>query len=283
MSCNIFTTDNFHPTLDYFKNFCEKYDSPEKLFSQDCSKKGVCLDSIYENPLYAYDDLDKTDFLINIFNQNFQYQYYKLDRAYFESRESFLKKAKKILEYHRQTSNLKDLPIPPVDTTIIYTNFIPTNTGFITEKVPKEDLIDSQILDKGGDGTVPNWSSYLVGLKWLYDKKKDNKPQIITLVEYCSKLAKTDKYKYVEGTNKSFYALGCTCLNENNDYVSHNGCNHATMLSDNKLIDYIGSVIFNKEDTSGATSGRKQAIKNYNKNKDYLNECNNDLFAFSDF
>ena len=281
---SMYKTKSFAPTLDDFENYCEKYDNTNILFSQTCDKKGECLDSLYESPPYPFEDLEKTDYLIEQFNKNFGDKLGKIDRTFFESKDSFIKKSKKMIEYHRQTSNLKDLPIPPVDTILIYSNFIPTSTGFILDKTKsQEKLPDSQILDRGGDGTVPNWSSYLVGLKWLYDKKKDNKSQKITLVEYCSKLAKSDEYKYVEGTNKTFYALGCACLNDNNAYVSHKDCTHATMLSDNKLIDYIGTIVYTKNDKTGVTEGKKQAVKNYNKNKNYLNECNDGLFAFSDY
>lgn len=280
---SMYKTKTFDPTLEDFEGNCEKYDNKNILFSQTCDKKGVCLDTLYEDPPYAFEELEKTDTLIEDFNKNFGDKLGKIDRSFFETRDSFRKKSKKMIEYHRQSSNLKDLPIPPVDTIVVYTNFIPTSTGFIIDKTQsQEKLPDSQILDKGGDGTVPNWSSYLVGLKWLYDKKKDKKSQKITLVEYCSKLAKSDKYKYVEGTDKSFYALGCSCLNDNNVYVSHKECNHASMLSDNKLIDYIGTIVYNKNDKTGVTDGKKKAVKNYNKSKDYLNECNNGLFAFSD-
>lgn len=280
---SVYKTNNYFPVIEDFEEFCESYDNEHLLFSQTCDKKGVCLDSLYENPPYAFEDLEKTDTLIEDFNNNFGDKLGKIDRTFFETQDSFNKKSQKMIEYHGKTSNLRDLPIPPVDTIVLYTNFIPTSTGFIIDKTQsQESLPESQILERGGDGTVPNWSSYLVGLKWLYDKKKDNKSQKITLVEYCSKLAKSDKYKYVEGTDKSFYALGCSCLNDNNIYVSHKECNHASMLSDNKLIDYIGTLVFNKNDKTGVTDGKKKAVNNYNNSKDYLDECNNGLFAFSD-
>lgn len=34
------------------------------------------------------------------------------------------------------------------------------------------DLKQLSLEDKGGDGTVPTWSSLLIALKWIYEKKK---------------------------------------------------------------------------------------------------------------
>ena len=204
--------------------------------------------------------------MIDRFNKNYASKFGKtIDKSYFESQASFNEKSQKMLEYHSQTSILRSLPAPPVDTTVLYTNFIPTSSGFILDQTKtQEKLPDEQILEKGGDGTVPNWSSYLIGLKWLYDKKKQGLKQDITLVEYCSPLSKSgSKFAYKEGTTKKFYAIGCDCLDANNSYKSFKGCNHAGMLSDNKLIDYLKTIIYNKNDATGVTEGKKAAVANY--------------------
>ena len=41
------------------------------------------------------------------------------------------------------------------------------------------------------------------------------------------------------------------------------------MLSDNKLIDYLKTIIYNKNDATGVTEGKKAAVANYKKDKDY--------------
>ena len=81
---------------------------------------------------------------------------------------------------------------------------MPTSTAFVYEE-DKSSFDDDQILYRGGDGTVPNWSSFLTGFKWLYDKKKFNLKQNISLVEYCSPLSKKDgKYAWNENSKNLF-------------------------------------------------------------------------------
>ena len=284
---SIYKTKDYAPTTADFAKNCENYGNANLLFDKKCDGKGSCLDDIYKKPPYGFADSTKLNYLIDRFNKNYASKFGKtIDKSYFESQASFNEKSQKMLEYHSQTSILRtrSLPAPPVDTTVLYTNFIPTSSGFILDQTKtQEKLPDEQILEKGGDGTVPNWSSYLIGLKWLYDKKKKGLKQDITLVEYCSPLSKSgSKFAYKEGTTKKFYAIGCDCLDANNSYKSFKGCNHAGMLSDNKLIDYLKTIIYNKNDATGVTEGKKAAVANYKKDKDYVSACNNKLRALSD-
>ena len=56
---------------------------------------------------------------------------------------------------------MKELPIPPIDTEIIYLSFNPTING---EYIDKNDFTKTGIpFMQGGDGTVPIWSSLLIG------------------------------------------------------------------------------------------------------------------------
>ena len=100
------------------------------------------------------------------------------------------------LKKKKKNSLIKDLPIPPVDTDIIYSSVSETNTG---EFLKSNVLEEGKIFSSGGDVTVSTWSSVLVGLKWIYDKKVNNLNQKIRLVEYCSKLSKD--FPYNESSN----------------------------------------------------------------------------------
>lgn len=77
--------------------------------------------------------------------------------------------------HYKNISLIQDLPIPPVDTDLIYTSSIDTVTG---EFLKKDNLLErGEDIISGGDGTVSTWSSLLVGLKWVYDKKKKFTPK----------------------------------------------------------------------------------------------------------
>ena len=65
------------------------------------------------------------------------------------------------------------------------------------EFLKKDDILkNGKKIISGGDGTVSTWSTLLVGLKWIYDKKMDDLPQNIKLVEYCSKLGRNSEFQF---------------------------------------------------------------------------------------
>ena len=70
-------------------------------------------------------------------------------------------------------------------------------------------------------------------------------------------------------------------MDDNYAYKSYKGCNHAGMMSDNKLIDYVKTIIYDKNNKSGVTEGKTNAISKYDKSRDYMGQCNNKLFSFS--
>ena len=72
-------------------------------------------------------------------------------------------------KYQNEKSLIKDLPIPPVDIDIVYSTFNPTLVAEITD----QNLEFPKQVKKGGDGTVPTWSSLLTAFKWIYDKEKN--------------------------------------------------------------------------------------------------------------
>ena len=72
-------------------------------------------------------------------------------------------------------------------------------------------------------------------------------------------------------------------MDDNYAYKSYKGCNHAGMMSDNKLIDYVKTIIYDKNNKSGVTEGKTNAISKYDKSRDYMGQCNNKLFSFSNY
>ena len=278
----VLVTDKFHPKKSEIESFCGIRNKSLLYVDADEDESESSLDNLYKEGPYSFEDKNKLKYFIERFNKEYSKEFggKKIDESYFETKEQSRAKTVTLLRHYKKNSITKDLPVPPVDTILLYTNFIPTSTSFLFNKSSSEEFTKEEVYERGGDGTVPNWSSYLVGMKWLYDKKEQNLPQKLTLVEYCSQLNK-GQYGYKEGTNQTFYAIGCDCLTSSNTYKdSTSNCSHAKMLSDGKLIEYLKTLVYDKNDTTGKTKGKENAIKKYNKKLDYLNECNYKLKEF---
>ena len=256
---------------------CGKTNSSLYYVSDDCNKDN-CVDNIYTKDFsYPYENKEKTKFFIDRFNKEFSNEFgKKIDFDYFEKKEKFKLNYKKLIETHKKNSLTQKLPIPPVDTDVIYTTFNPTKSVFLYNKDNMESFDD--YYGFGGDDTVPNWSSLLTGFKWLYDKKKNNLKQEIKLVEFCSKLGKNSEFKYQSKNQKTFSALWCDCLNNNGKYESNvKGCSHAAMISDSYLIEYVESNVYRMNEKNVKTKEKEKAIENYDPNENYVSKCNNDL------
>ena len=268
--------ENWDPNLDNINQLCGIKNNSLYYSQEECTKE-KCVDNIYlEDGPYAFGDKEKIQFFIDRFNKNYKDEFGEIDYSYFESEESFKEKTKTLIEHHKKISKTQNLPIPPVDTDIVYATYNPTYTTFIFDKNKTDYFKD--FLDYGGDDTVPNWSSLLTGFKWLYDKKQNNLKQEIRLVEFCSKLGKEGQFKFDEDNSKIFSAISCDCLDKNNKYVSNvKPCNHGAMISDSYLVKYMEAVVNNKTETIQVTEEKKKAVYAYNPNFDYNSKCNIDL------
>ena len=269
---------NFNPKIENIESYCGIKNSSLYYSQEECTNE-KCIDSIYlEDGPYPFDDKEKNKVLIDRFNEKFSSEFSgkKIDNSYFETKESFKKKIKTLIEFHKKISITQSLPIPPVDTDILYSTYNPTKTTFKFDKNKKDNFDD--VLYYGGDDTVPNWSSLLTGFKWLYDKKVNNLKQEIHLVEFCSKLGKSGKYKFDEEKSKIFSAISCDCIDKKNNYVSNvNPCNHGAMVSDSFIVKYVEAVVNNKTESIVVSKDKKNAVDDYNPNLNYVYECNNDL------
>ena len=279
---------NFNPTLDHFEDYCGQTDKTKFYYQTKCTTSGKqCLDSIYytKNP-YVYGNKEAVNYLINRFNTNFSSQFKKgkIDESYFDTLTKIRADYKNLISHQEKINIIKDLPVPPVDTDLVYATFAKTASAFIYNA--SNFLQEGETYEKSGDGTVPSWSSLLTGMKWIFEKKNKGLKQKIKLVEYCSRLSNSGKYKFDAEKDQDFIALGCSCLNSNNVYKGlYSGCTHANMINDNSkgsLIEYVISVVDDPKELIAANDAKKKAVKKYDSNINYENECNEDLFKILD-
>ena len=282
--CPSIVTKSVNPNLFNIENdaYCKLY-GPTYFYQGECNNKNNnCLDKIYysEKSPYVFNNKDAVKFLIDRFNKGYSKEYGKIDENYFESHEKIRKGVQNSIEYQKKIDLIKELPIPPVDTELLYSSFIPTYASFILDD--NDFTEEAVIYKKGGDGTVPTWSSLLSGLKWVYDKKKQNLTQKIKLIEYCSRLANSEKYEYDPNKEQNFAAINCRCLDNSNNYVKGeqkiDKCSHANMLSDDNLIQYLFKVVDDPVGNNDITESKKEAVKNYDTKFDYTEECDNDIY-----
>ena len=243
----------------------------------DCDKLtgGNC----YENVMMETKGVNETfqDELYTFINR-FKNRYSKVidisDKTFFETQEEEIEKIKTMIEHQKKKSAIQNLPLPDVDIDIVYSAFNPT---LVSEFIYKQDLSFVQKVEKGGDGTVPTWSTLLTAFKWIYDKEKYKKTNNIRLIEYCSRL---DDSRL---NLKNFKAIKCRCL-ENDAYTSDlEKCSHQHMLGDDKhLFTYIYEEI-NKdiEDINKKAEAVKTYVKIERNNNYYLQQCNDYLYLLS--
>ena len=245
----------------------------------------IPLDTLFKgNAKYPY-NFNEFYILLNEYNKNFAGKYNKtLTKEDFDTQEEFQKKGERNAEFVSKNSLIKDLPIPPVDTYVVYGSYHKTDVGFVYDnaKKDKSTFDRDEYLGNGGDGTVPNFSSMLTGMKWLYDKKINNLNQTIKLIEYCSLAGKEgNKYAYNTNTfkNKTFIALTCDCINEDNTGYNDIDCTHSAIPKDSYLIDMVKKeIIFDENNLNDFNEDKKKAIKNYQKGFNYEQTCNDALY-----
>ena len=272
----------------HMRDLCGVYNSSLLyLTGEDKSEEDskTPLDSLFEgNAKYPY-TFNEFNILLEEYNKNFAEKYNKkLTKDDFETEEEFQQKGKKNIEYVQNNSLIQDLPIPPVDTYIVYSNYHNTDIGFIYDNKNKDkSTFDSdEYLGNGGDGTVPNFSTMLTGMKWLYEKKKNNLKQTIKLIEYCSIAGKEgNKYAYNHNNfkDKTFVALTCNCINPDNKSYNNVDCSHAASPKDSYMIDLIkNEIVFDENNLNDFNDDKKKAIKSYDKSFDYEQTCNEALY-----
>jgi hypothetical protein len=252
------------------------------IYSEVCKENDYhrCFDHFFtKNMPYPYDlSNSKIQNLVNT------YRKYNLDLPKFPTIEEFYHKAKLMMDFHTKINQkLNEIPIPVVDTAIIYSSSLPVQTAFIYDSSPEVNAFNTlkDVLMKGGDGTVPTFSSLLVGLKWKFENSKRSEKIKLQMIEYCSTTSKFTGLSNEFSEDKEFMHISCKCLSKEGVYntKSINECNHSEMLSDDELIKFFDNFIMNKETVM--TEEMFAAYKRFDKNKDYHQECNNRLFELS--
>ena len=284
--CPSIITQSENPTIDNFKKdlYCNKKGKGYYYQGECDDKERNCLDGMYysdkcPNP---FSNTKAVNYILKRFNDNYSERYGNLTDSIFDSYENIREGIKKSIEYQNKISKIKDLPFPPVDTILLYGAFTPTIASLVLDD---DDFTkEGTIFNKGGDGTVPTWSSLLTGLKWIYDKKKKKLPQKIKLVEYCSRLSNSGQYKYDPNKDQNFAAIGCRCLFSNSKSYSSDlsKCSHAEMLSDDNLFDYLFSVVCDPKEENTITELKKKASIDYKPNFDYTHKCDVSIFNILD-
>lgn len=150
---------------------------------------------------------------------------------------------------------------PEIPVILVFGNSVQTGKTFIFDENYKTDVEkgnypkEIDIKYTWGDGTVPTWSSMLMGLKWAHEfenKDKDGgnvnaKPVI--LVEYCS-IGFTTKQIYnhqpfdepFKFTENGFKGINCDCNGVDNKN-NLNDCPHPTMIGDSNIIKLVFEVV----------------------------------------
>ena len=252
------------------------------------AEKKTPIESLFDgNAKYPYNYPEFQE-LLDIYNTKYASKYNKtLSKADFETEEEFQLKGKKSIEYNRENYLLNGFPIPPVDTYLIYGNYHNTDVAFIYDEGKKEKTTfdNNEVLTTGGDGTVNNYSSMLVGFKWLFEKKIKKLSQNIKLIEYCSFAGKEgNKYAYDKKTfkDKTYIALSCDCINEDNKSFNNGVCTHSAMPKDSYVINLVkNEIITDDKNLEEFTEDKRNAIKNYDINYDYEQTCNDALYLLN--
>lgn len=258
-----------------------------KKIKYNSQQEKIPLESLFtNNAKYPY-GFDEFKILLEEYNTKYSQKYNKtLSIEDFETEDKFQNKGKLNVEYNRENNLLTGYPISPVDTYIIYGNYHGTDVSFVYDdrNKKKEHFDSNEYLSTGGDGTVNNYSSMLVGMKWLYEKKVKNLPQTIKLIEYCSFAGKEGKYAYAPKTfkDKTYIALSCDCINSDNKSFNNMDCAHSGIPRDSYIINLIkNEIITSEKNLEEFTEDKRKAIKSYNKDEDYEQNCNEALYFFN--
>ena len=278
--CPTLVTSSVKPTQEGLDNdvYCGKT-GPNYYYQGECINGRNCLDNIYSATNkcpYVFKNTEAINYLLNRFNDNYSSQFGRLDSSYFDSYDQVKKGVEASINSQNTKSLIKNLPLPPVDTDLVYASYAPTINMVIAND--GDFASGGGVLQRGGDETVPAWSSLLTGLKWIYDMKKDpNYKNKVRLIEYCSRLGASGQYKYDANKEQKFAALSCSCLSSKNEYESSfSSCTHASLLNDKVLINYVNSIVDDPKETATVTTTKKNAAKSYKK-IDFSKICSNDL------
>ena len=280
------TTPETTPKKNYEEIFGIKFNKNKNLITKKkLTSSKTPLESLFDGNAKYPPNFDEFNILLDEYNSKYAKRYNKtLSKADFEDETTFQQKGKTNVEYCTANSLIKDLPISPVNTYIVYGNYHGTDVSFVYDDAKKEkrNFDKNEYYQTGGDGTVNNYSTMLTGMKWLYEKKIKNLPQDIKLIEYCSFAGNEgNKYAYNPSTfkDKTYVALSCDCINEDNKSFNDVDCAHSGIPRDSHVINLIkNEIITDDKNVEEITEDKRNAIKAYDSKFDYEQNCNNALY-----
>lgn len=172
--CPTVITKSINPTEENFQNdyYCNKT-GVNYFYQGECNNNEKnCLDQIYysEQCPNPYDNTKAVNFILNNFNKDYSDIYGNISKNYFDSHETIRNGINNSISYQNNINLLNDLPFPPVDIDLLYASYYPTYVSYVFDDNDFKNNITG--FKRGGDQTVPTWSSLLPGLKWIYDKKE---------------------------------------------------------------------------------------------------------------
>ena len=259
-----------------FDSYCGRIE-PNLFYQKDCDNSDKqCMDQLYSKYVqYPFEESsEKLQWFKKRWDEEYKGYLGEYESYFVIPEEKYKTMTQKQIDFYEKNSITKDLPVPTVDTDIVFSTYEPTVAAFIFDKDDWHNNINE--LRKGGDGVVPNWSAIIPGLKWIFDNKKYNLKTNIRLVEFCSRLGKNSKYTYDPlNEDQKFVALSCECINNNNLYEQKD-CSHTMMISDSFFYDYFDSIIDDPKDNNEITFDKISAYNNFNGALNYENQCNID-------
>lgn len=139
--------------------------------------------------------------------------------------------------------NIEELRNPGVQTFIVYSSIVPTESKYYYLKNPRKVLAQGKEANPDyreyafGDGTMTTSSAIIPGIKWADDYNKGTvegaKP--VGFVEFCSQVNQKDRptEEGEEFTENEHMGLQCSCQKD------LNRCAHGNLINDPKLINFV--------------------------------------------
>ena len=124
--------------IEEINNYCNKIDE-NLYYINEIGEERKSIEELLTKGNYTFGMPEMKDFLKEYNNNLKKFKTNKtLSYSDFETEEEFRKENLLQIQHFKNTSLIQDLPIPPVDTDIIYTSSINTITG---EFLKKDDLL----------------------------------------------------------------------------------------------------------------------------------------------
>jgi len=173
--CPTLVTKSVNPTQQGLDNdaYCGKTGA-NYYYQGDCVSGRNCLDNMYSATNkcpYVFKNTQAVNYLVDRFNIYSSSKFGRIDSSYFDSYDQIKAGVKASIRFQDNSSLIKELPLPPVDTDIVYASYAPTINMVVANDADFSS--GGSVLYRGGDNTVPAWSPLLTGFKWIYEMKKD--------------------------------------------------------------------------------------------------------------